>query len=110
MLLPPSLPPPENQTLLGVSKARAHDKALIDRELTRELVSDLPSLVSELKAIALSPDSKDSDKLTALINILDRVAGKPSQSVHHSGTVGSFFIPQDEVERRLAHLRGQDSL
>jgi len=106
MLLPQVLPPPKDQTLLGISKAKEIDKSLIDRELTRELVSDLPSLIAEMKAIALSPDSKDSDKLTALINIFDRVAGKPTQTVHHSGSVGSWQIPPDEVERRLAHLRG----
>lgn len=107
MLLPQTLPPPDEQSLMGISKARTHDKALIDRELTRELVSALPSLVTEMKSIALSPDAKDSDKLTALINIFDRVAGKPTQTVHHSGSVGSWQIPPDEVERRLAHLRGE---
>lgn len=106
MLLPSSLPQPPDETLMGLQAARTTDKSLIDRAITRELVSDLPAFLSELKAIALSPDSKDSDKLSALIQILDRAAGKPSQTLNHTGVVGNYQIPQEEVERRLAHLRG----
>lgn len=106
MLIPDRIPAPlpEDDTLLTLSRAATLDKALINRALTREIVPHLPAIVDRLTDIATHAE-KDSDALSASAYLLDRVAGKPTQQVETSGTLGLYAIPAEEVQARLAHLR-----
>lgn len=72
-------------------------KELLGKDSTEIGIDNLPegmdgnkALALELLTIAFSKKSKDNDKLSAIKEILDRMEGKPTQSVEQvvKGSVG----------------------
>lgn len=70
------------------------------RELAR---THTPAAIATLAEIMINPKAKESSRVAAAGELLDRAWGKPTQPIEHQ--VGEqSIIPMDEVERRLREI------